>query len=84
MKDKIFQLIARLSFGPTVGNALMVLQLILDAVQNKESRGLSRYVYQQLPKHWKEPEGPATEQEFLSMIKAGEKFIKTLHQVTVK
>ncbi len=84
MKEKIIQFLARISFGPVIGNAVMVLQLIMDAVQNKESRSLARYVYAQLPKRWKEPEGPATEQEFLSMIKAGEKFMTTLHQVTVK
>jgi len=83
MKRKALQLLARLSFGPTVANALMVLQLIMDAVETKESRSLASYVYSQLPAAWKSPDGPASESEFIALIKAGEKFVNALRAVIV-
>ena len=74
--DTLLGLAARISLGKELAAAVAVLRLVVRAIDKNDPEEISVYVFRQLPGHWKAPEGPATEKEFVAMIKAGEEFIK--------
>ncbi len=83
MKEKVLLWLAQISFGKPMAAALTILQLVMEAINTRQTRSLTRFVYQKLPANWRHPEGPATEKEFLDTIKAGETFLKALHKLSV-
>lgn len=82
--DTLVSLAARLSLGKELATAVAVLRLITRAIDKKSPEEISVYVFRQLPKQWKHPEGPATEKEFVAMINAGEDFIKRVLALSSK
>ena len=82
--EQLLALVARVSLGKDLAGALGVLRLIARAVEKKDAEEISVYVFRQLPTEWKHPEGPASEKEFVAMIKAGEEFIRRCLALTSK
>lgn len=81
MKQKLLHIAAKLTLGNHLAMALTLLHLILQALENKEVKDISRFVFTRLPGGWREPQGPATEAEFVDMIQAGQLFLGKLKAV---
>ncbi len=83
MKEKLLLWLAKISLGKPMAAALTILQLVMEAVKTRKAKGVTLFVYQQLPAQWRHPEGPATEKEFMDTIKSGEAFLKALHKLSI-
>lgn len=89
MLKKALHLLANLSLGKDMALALKILHLLAPLVEKVNSlsgldvaRLVSRQVYAQLPAPWKFPDGPATEDEFLDAIQAGQIFLGKVKALT--
>lgn len=78
----LIQWITRITMGKHLSIAITMLKMISDAIKNRDTKNVSKLVYEKLPKRWKHPEGPATEKEFINSIDSGEKFLKNLIELT--
>ena len=81
---KIIGKLMGVTLGKEAAFGLTLLRLIREAIQKKESKNLSAFVYERLPSEWKAPEGPTTEREFVALIKTGEEFLRRVLSVTSK
>lgn len=81
MRIRIFKFLKRILLGNEISLALTVLQLIARSMGKTSPNDLSSFVFQQLPKRWKDPSGPATEMEFLQMISSGVEFYRSVRRV---
>ncbi len=73
-----FRFLKRLRFSRDMLLALTVLGLISDQFGKVSPDSLSRIVFQQLPAQWQDPQGPATEGEFLLMVSRGIDFYRSV------
>ncbi len=81
--NKILHTLTKLTFGKPMADALLMLRLIAEAVNNNKVANVARFVFGKLPAEWRHPEGPATEAEFVELIEAGRGFLEKL-QATLK
>lgn len=79
--NQLIQWIGKKALGQEVTVALVLLHLITDAVKKRRVDDVARFVYQQLPKAWKAPKGPATEAEFVDMVQAGQLFLGKIQAI---
>ncbi|MGE0200353.1 MAG: hypothetical protein AB7P76_05225 [Candidatus Melainabacteria bacterium] len=80
MLNKLLELIA----GKPLALGITLLGLVQKAIAKNDVKNLAQFVYDKLPKHWKEPAGPATEREFVDLIEAAQKFVERLIAVSSK
>jgi len=78
---KITLLLAQKTLGKELALALMLLRLIATAVETRKVNDIARFVFKNLPTNWKQPQGPATETEFLDMVQAGQLFLGKIQAV---
>ncbi len=82
MLKKALHLIAKLSLGKEMALALSILNLLTPLIGRLKGLDVARMVYAQLPAHWKFPDGPATEDEFLEAIQSGQLFLGKVQALT--
>ncbi len=82
MLKKALHLLANLSLGKELALALKILHLLAPLAGRLSGLEVARRVYAQLPAPWKFPDGPATEDEFLDAIQAGQLFLGKVRALT--
>ncbi|WP_303673470.1 hypothetical protein [Vampirovibrio chlorellavorus] len=82
MLKKALHLLANLSLGKDLALALKILNLLAPLAGRLSGLDVARLVYVQLPANWKFPNGPATEDEFLDAIQAGQLFLGKVKALT--
>ncbi len=82
MLKKALQFITHLSLGKELTLALQILNLLSPLAGRFNGLELARLVYSRLPRDWKFPEGPATEDEFLDAIQSGQLFLGKIKALT--
>ncbi len=78
---KLVHFIVQKSLGQELSMAFILLQSILAALENHDVSDLARVVFTQLPEGWRQPNGPATETEFVDMVQAGQLFLDKVKAV---
>lgn len=61
-----------------------LLNLAAQAIEKDGASRLSRKLYTRLPQCWKHPEGPATEEECIHLIRLSVRLVKALRALTVR
>lgn len=74
-------LVFRVAWGREMACALTVLRLIAGTFGKTPPGELARFVFLQLPRRWRHPYGPATEDEFMRMVSAGIDFYRSVRYV---
>lgn len=78
MINHLMALATRVTLGKEMALAVVLLQLITEAIRKKDIKNVAIFVYRKLPAAWRHPKGPATEEEFVALIESGEVFMRNL------
>ena len=78
---KISHFLIRKSLGKELATALLLLHMIMEAVNDRKVMDVARFVYNKLPETWRQPQGPATEVEFVDMVQTGQVFLSKVKAV---
>lgn len=78
---KITHFIAQKTLGRELALALLLLRMITTAIETRKVTDIARFVYKNLPPNWRQPNGPATETEFVDMVQAGQLFLGKVQAV---
>lgn len=78
---QLTHLIMRLSLGKELALAVVLLRLIIQAVDKHNVDNVAVFVYKHLPAGWRQPQGPATETEFVDLVRAGQLLLEKIQAV---